>query len=77
MAGQLQIALLGPFNVMHNRQAVTAFESNKVRGLLIYLAVMRGSQPRAVLATLLWPNHDETNARTNLRQALYQLRRTL
>ncbi|MCB0095264.1 MAG: tetratricopeptide repeat protein, partial [Caldilineaceae bacterium] len=45
--------------------------------LLIYLAVMRGSQPRAVLATLLWPNHDETNARTNLRQALYQLRRTL
>ena len=52
MAGQLQIALLGPFNVMHNRQVVTAFESNKVRGLLIYLAVMRGSQPRAVLAAL-------------------------
>ncbi|MCB0094451.1 MAG: pentapeptide repeat-containing protein, partial [Caldilineaceae bacterium] len=77
MASQLQISLLGPFSVTHNRQAVTNFASDKVRGLLIYLAVTRGSQPRAALASLFWPEYDENGARTNLRQTLYQLRRTL
>lgn len=74
---QLHLAFLGPFAVYQNRKAITNFESNKVRALLCYLAVERGHHARASLATLLWPDHQEANARMNLRQVLYQLRRVL
>ncbi|MCA9236688.1 MAG: hypothetical protein KDA44_14535 [Planctomycetales bacterium] len=74
---QLQLFFLGPFTVVHNRTTVTDFESNKVRALLVYLAVEQGEHTRTALAALLWPDYDERNARTNLRQVLYQLRRVL
>ena len=74
---QLQITLLGSFTVSRNHQEESAFESNKVRALLIYLAVEQGQHPRGKLATLLWPDYEESNARTNLRQVLYQLRRSI
>ena len=74
---QLQLTLLGTFTVIQNRQPITAFDSNKVRALLAYLAVERTNHTRDFLAALLWPDHTEVSARTNLRQALYQLRRTI
>ncbi len=74
---QLQLSLLGPFVVAHNREVVTNFDSNKVRALLIYLAVEGRVHARSTLAALLWPEHDDVNARTNLRQVLYQLRRAI
>lgn len=74
---QLKLTLLGPFAALQNRQPITAFDSNKVRALLIYLAVERDNHPRELLTSLLWPEQTETNARTNLRQVLYQLRRAL
>ncbi len=74
---QLKLTLLGPFAALQNRQPIPVFDSNKVRALLIYLAVERDNHPRALLTSLLWPEQTETNARTNLRQVLYQLRRAL
>jgi WD40 repeat protein/DNA-binding SARP family transcriptional activator len=74
----LSIALLGPFQVMLDGKAVSGFKSDKVRALLAYLAV-GANQPhrREMLAGLLWPNFSERSARTNLRDALANLRRVI
>ncbi|MCP4426289.1 MAG: AAA family ATPase, partial [Chloroflexi bacterium] len=74
----LQIALLGSFQVALDGQPVTAFESDKVRALLAYLAV-EADRPhrREALAALLWPDMPETAARSNLRHALANLRRAI
>ncbi len=77
MMDNYTLSLLGSFALWRNREPVTAFESNKGRALLIYLAVEQGNHTRATLAKLLWPEHDADNARMNLRQTLYQLRRVL
>ncbi len=54
---------------------MTGFESQKVRGLLAYLALARDHTfSRDHLAALLWPDGDEDAARRNLRQAIYNLR---
>lgn len=72
------LSLLGGFQVERDGATVAAFESNKVRALLAYLAVERErTHPRAKLATLLWPDHPEAMARSNLRHVLHQLRHTL
>lgn len=74
----LSLALLGGFHAEQHGQAVTTFESNKVRALLAYLVVEHGrAHQRSALAGLLWPDHPEDLARTNLRHVLRQLRQTL
>ncbi|RIK38920.1 MAG: hypothetical protein DCC55_19615 [Chloroflexi bacterium] len=75
---RLSLSVLGGFQVKVNGEPITAFESNKVRALLAYLAV-EADRPhdRPALAGLLWPDHPETAARTNLRHVLRQLRQTL
>jgi WD40 repeat protein/DNA-binding SARP family transcriptional activator len=72
---QLCISLLGPFHVTLDGEPVTAFESDKVRALLAYLAV-EAEQPhrREKLAGLLWPEFPERSARANLSRALLNLR---
>jgi DNA-binding SARP family transcriptional activator len=76
--GNLAISLLGSMRVILDGALVSAFESDKVRALLAYLAV-EGGQParRETLAELLWPEHSERRARRDLSQALYNLRQTL
>lgn len=71
----LTISLLGPLQIFSDDNPVTAFESDKVRALLIYLAV-ESHQPhrRETLAGLLWPEQPERSARHNLSQALFNLR---
>ncbi|MEZ4664059.1 MAG: bacterial transcriptional activator domain-containing protein [Caldilineaceae bacterium] len=69
--------LLGGFQIERAGAAITAFESNKVRALLTYLAVERRAHTRSALAALLWPDHPEEMARTNLRHVLRQLRQSL
>jgi class 3 adenylate cyclase/DNA-binding SARP family transcriptional activator/predicted ATPase len=52
--------------------------NKKLAGLLAYLACTAPvPQPREKLATLLWGSHFDTQARQNLRQALFRLRRAL
>ncbi len=74
----LAISLLGPFQVKLDEQAVTGFESNKVRALLAYLAA-EADQPhsRDELMGLLWPDQPDAQARNNLRHSLTVLRQTI
>jgi DNA-binding SARP family transcriptional activator len=71
----LSLSLLGSFQVTLAEEPVTAFESDKVRALLAYLAV-EADQPhrRDSLVGLLWPDWPDRAARTNLRNALANLR---
>ena len=57
---RLSISLLGTFQVLLYGQAVTGFESDKVRALLAYLA-LESDRPhrREALAGLLWPERPE------------------
>lgn len=74
----LQIYLLGGFEVRRAGKALTGFESQKVRALLAYLSChVDQPQDRSHLATLLWPDESSRTARQNLRQAIYNMRRSL
>ena len=74
----LSIRLLGPFQVELAGNPVSVFKSDKVRALLAYLA-MHPDRPhrREALAGLLWPEFPERSARTNLRNALANLRQVI
>jgi DNA-binding SARP family transcriptional activator/predicted ATPase len=72
------LSLLGPFQVTLAGEPVTSFESDKVRALLAYLAVEADrSHRRESLAGLLWPDWPDRAARTNLRNALANLRKAI
>ncbi len=49
----------------------------KALALLAYLAVTGDSHTRDALATLFWPEHDQSRARASLRTALVSLKKTL
>ena len=72
---QLEICLLGTFQITHTAASVTEFSSNKVRALLAYL-VVESDRPhrRDALAGLLWPESDQRAALSSLRNALANLR---
>lgn len=72
------VRCLGGFEVKLGDRALNGFESQKVRGLFVYLLYHR-ERPlgRELLASLLWPERDEEAARRNLRQAVYNLKRVL
>lgn len=75
---RLSLSLLGTFQVMLDEEPVTAFETDKGRALLAYLA-LESEQPhrRERLAGLLWPERPERRARRNLSQTLFSLRKTI
>lgn len=73
---QLNIRLLGSFQVSLGTVPVTKFESNKVLALLAYLAVESDQvHNREKLAELLWPEMPAKRANANLSRTLYNLRR--
>src|SRR5262249_37337188 len=75
---RLSLALLGPLEVRLDGQPVTALAYDKVWALLAYLAIEADRPPRRdALIGLLWPDQPNQAARTNLRQALTQLRQAL
>lgn len=75
---RIEIHLLGGFEVLLDGRPLSGFESQKVRALLAYLAMPRGTpHSRERLAALFWPEHEPNSARSSLRQALYNLRSTL
>lgn len=53
------------------------FDRRKSLALLVYLAVDRSAHNRDALATLFWPDSDQTRARAALRQALSTLVSTI
>jgi hypothetical protein len=67
---RLALALLGAFAATLDEKPLCGLQSDKVRGLLIYMAVERGrAHRRQALAGLFWPDFPEEGARANLRQA--------
>lgn len=75
---ELVISALGPLQITTAHAPKSGFLSDKVRALLVYLAMEQG-QPlrREALAALLWPGQPESRARANLRRALSNLRQVI
>lgn len=75
---QLQISLLGEFNLIFQGQTVSAFSGDRPISLLAYLLLHRHTPvSRQHLAFTLWPDSSESQARANLRNLFYTLRRML
>ena len=74
---EMQITCLGGFQVTVVGTALTAFQTDKSRALLSYLAIERYEHQRTKLAQFLWSGYGEESARNSLRQTLYQLRQLL
>ena len=73
----LEIRLLGQFDLRHEDVSIE-ISSRPAKTLLAYLLLTRGTHhPRERLAGLLWPESTESNARKNLRQALWHLRKSI
>src|SRR5215831_5694867 len=72
------IRLFGAVQFTWEGKQVRGINSNRLRSLLAFL-VMRAEAPqsREQLAALIWPDSDEGQARTNLRQLLHHFRRAL
>ena len=72
----LNLYFLGPPSIEKDGVPV---EINRRRAiaLLTYLAVSGGSHSRDALAVLLWPNHDQSSARADLRRILSALNKGL
>lgn len=75
---ELEFRLLGGFDVRLKNFPVAGITYNKMRALLVYLAVEREQDhSREALAELLWGGNDRATARGNLRRTLSDLRRVL
>ena len=75
--GQLTLVLFGAFEARRPRGTALTL-SKKTHALLAYLALTPGHAcPRGELATLLWGDTGDAQARQSLRQALKRLRTAL
>jgi DNA-binding SARP family transcriptional activator/tetratricopeptide (TPR) repeat protein len=68
----VRVRLFGPPRIERDGEAV-AVDTRKALGLLAYLAATGRPQSRDHLATLLWPESDQTRARSALRRTLSAL----
>ena len=74
----LSLAFLGTFQVIVDGKTLTRFHSSKIQGMLAYLAInSQLAVPRSTLAAFFWPDANDSSAKKNLRQAIYQLRQLL
>src|SRR5215467_12874226 len=74
----LHIHLLGEFRLFCDEAPVSTVNTPRLQALLAYLLLQRDApQPRHHLAFLFWPDTNEAQARTNLRQLLHGLKQTL
>ncbi len=75
---RLELTLLGTATVAIDGRAPLHFRTDKIRALLVYLA-LEGERPhqRQSLAGLFWPEMPEQTALKNLRQSLHRLQQTL
>ena len=74
----LHISLFGRLHCTAGDRAISGLEARKVQELLIHLLLHRTHPTtREALATLLWGERNDTQARKYLRQAIWQLQRAL
>lgn len=75
---RMRMQLFGGFRIESEEGHAVAVSAKKARALLSYLALMQGMPvSRDMLASLLWGNSGDAQARSSLRQALMTLRKTL
>ena len=72
MAWQTALYILGPPILIRDGKAVE-LDRRKSLALFIYLIVSDQPHSRDALATLFWPKHGQSQARTSLRKALSDL----
>jgi DNA-binding SARP family transcriptional activator/predicted ATPase len=73
----LEVRLLGQFRVMLDGEVIE-IASRPAQSLFAYLILNPGTEHRREkLAGLFWPDSSESNARNNLRQALWRVRKAL
>lgn len=73
----LRMRFLGEFQVYLDEVPIP-FKSQSLESLFAYLVLHRHqAHSRASLASLLWPETSDAQARMNLRHTLYELRKTL
>lgn len=75
MNNLLRLTLLGTPRIRLGDQLLTDFATNKAQALLFYLAVTGRPHSRDALATLLWDDMSDAQAKKNLRTVLPDLRR--
>lgn len=73
----LYLNLFGTPDIYLDNPPGLRFRTRKAQALLIYLAVTKRHWNRDTLATLFWPETDDTTARKNLRDILPPLRRQI
>jgi predicted ATPase/DNA-binding SARP family transcriptional activator len=73
---QLDLYLFGPPRLILGGKTVN-IPRRKATALFAYLAVTRRSHSRDALATLLWPEKDQSSARAELRRSLYFINRAV
>ncbi len=74
----LVISLLGQFNLTYCGEPVPQLSADRPVSLLAYLLLHRHTAvSRQQLAFTLWPDSSDSQARTNLRNVLHNLRQTL
>ena len=74
---RLQVRLLGTVEVILDGQRLRAFNSLRMQRFLALVTLRREPRHRSRLAFELWPDSDESQARTNLRKILHDFRHSL
>jgi len=74
----LKVQLLGDFRLTYGGESVGEIDTPRLQSLLAYLLLHRGApQSRRRIAYLFWPDSEESQALTNLRNLLFRLRHRL
>jgi DNA-binding SARP family transcriptional activator len=73
---RLALFLLGPPRIERDGVLISV-DTRKAIALLAYLAVTHQRHSRDILASLLWPEYDQANARSALRRTLSTLNKAL
>jgi DNA-binding SARP family transcriptional activator len=74
----LHLQFLGAYRLTYGDVPVTTVNTDRLQSLLAYLVLHRGAaQTRRQIAALIWPDSPEAQARSNLRNLLFQLRQAL
>ena len=74
----LHIRLLGEFSLTYGSEVIRSVGTLRLQSLLAHLVLHRSApESRRHLAFTLWPDSSESQARTNLRRELHNLRQAL
>jgi DNA-binding SARP family transcriptional activator len=74
---RLQVRLLGAVEIILDSRRLRAFNSIRLQRFLALIVLRSYPQHRSRLASELWPDSDEPQARTNLRKLLHDFRHSL